>query len=189
MDLTLKISNQWNKLVLEIKDVAKRAPAATAYAVYNKIGKATFANSQNIVPLDTGALRSTGVLSPPRKSNGYTTTISYGDRLPSVKTNRGKDDVDYAAKVHQSTGVRFRNGKQALYLLRAVRTAIWAADEIMLARSIQKAIDDKIKVSTLKEKLGSAFPAKGGFGTKKGTFDIKNSSVRRLKYGPARKTK
>jgi len=157
LDISLRIGNDWNKLVLDIKELAKRAPAATAYVIYNHLGKYVLRRSQELVPIDTGALRSTGILRPPNKANDYTTTVSYGGILPSVKTNEGKDEVNYAVKVHEATGVKFNHGKVALYLQRAASVAIATrGSEASLSLAIQKAIDDKVRVAGLKDILGSA---------------------------------
>ena len=182
LDISLRIGNDWNKLVLDIKELALRAPASTAYVVYNHIGKYVLSKSQELVPIDTGALRSTGILRPPNKGNNYTTTISYGGTLPSVKTNEGKDSVGYAVKVHEATGVKFNHGKVALYLQRAASIAIGIrGSEASLGTAIKKAIDDKVRLAGLKDILGTASSPYSG--------DVMNRSSRRNYSGDAAKNK
>ena len=175
LDITTRVS-EWKKLVGDIEELATRAPASTAYVVFDRIGKYAMERSQELVPVDTGALRSTGILQPPNKGNDYTTTISYGGRLPSVKTNEGKDEVDYAAKVHEATGMKFHHGKVALYLQRAVVDAIFKyGSEGELSAAIRKAMKDKVKTTTLKEVLGSASsPYSGDIFFRKGSRSRKS---------------
>jgi hypothetical protein len=79
----------------KLDDAAKRALADTAVKV--------LLDSQELVPVDTGALKASGAISEVKETNdGYEVVISY--------------NTDYAARVHEDLDANHPHGGQAKYL-------------------------------------------------------------------------
>lgn len=82
------------EVIKEIKKIRRKAPEAVASAIWRE-GLAIFAESQRRVPVDTGRLRSSGVVAPRQSRAG---TLS--QRLRDFKLVIGYG-VKYALPVHE----------------------------------------------------------------------------------------
>ena len=156
LDVTPRVK-EWKDLEKFLSDMAKSAPASVAIAVYETLGEKTFEISQKKVPIDTGALKSTAALEPPKKANGYTTKVSYGREPPKVPPSRGRDDVIYAQAVHE-LDKNYNFGKEHLYLEKAAQEAInQTSAKDIAARALEISKDKgRRNPSRLKKKTGIA---------------------------------
>ena len=101
----------------------------TAGQVLYKEGATIFEQSQEEVPVDTNALRTSGKLGLPQlEGQSVVVEISYGGAA-----------VDYAMIVHEDLEARHREGKKAKYLEDPARRALAGMDERILAK-IRKAM-------------------------------------------------
>ena len=86
------------------RDLAKAAPAVTGRALFGE-GEEIMRRSKQIVPVDTGALRASGHVVPPKPQ-----------RFPViVELAYGGPSAPYALAVHEKMEVKHTNG-QAKYL-------------------------------------------------------------------------
>lgn len=93
---------------------------ALGRALYRE-GEAIMAKSKEIVPVDTGVLRSTGRVIPPVQRGGET-VVALGFGGPSAP---------YAARQHEDLSLRHKPGQQAKYLEQpAVEAVPGMADRI-----------------------------------------------------------
>ena len=85
-----------------LERIVKAAPEIEAKAV-RKASKPVFALSQNLVPLDTGALRASGKIATAAKGDTITSFISYGDPSAAMKAGQEKlsGPAAYAQAVHE----------------------------------------------------------------------------------------
>ena len=94
-----------------------------------KEGAAIFEESQDEVPVDTNALRTSGqLLFPKVERNNVVVEISYGGAA-----------VDYAMIVHEDLETQRRNGKKAKYLEDPARRRLKGMDERLLS-AVRKAM-------------------------------------------------
>lgn len=150
LDVTSRVKD-WTSLAKELSDLAKTAPAVTAIAVFETIGVKAFELSQDKVPVDTGALKSTALLSPPNKSNGYTTSVSYGVEPPQVPPSGGRSQkrIYYAQAVHE------RNYK---YLEEALQGAVNNTSGAKIRKIVKEILKDRSRQNprSLKPRKGKA---------------------------------
>ena len=101
----------------------------TVGQVLYKEGAAIFEESQDEVPVDTNALRTSGKLGfPTIEGKNIVVEISYGGAA-----------VDYALIVHEDLEAQRRNGKKAKYLEDPARRRLRGMDERILT-SVRKAM-------------------------------------------------
>jgi hypothetical protein len=108
-----------------IRAAAETAVDAAAHLVLDE--------SQNLVPVDSGALHDSGQVI----RDGLTATISYGQADQAGRD--GRDTADYAAIVHERMDVQHPHG-QAKYLETAMHGKAADAAE-MIAGAIRQAIE------------------------------------------------
>lgn len=121
-----------------LKRFGARAERAAGKGLYAE-GELIMGESKPLVPVDTGALRSTGHVQPPRREGrGVTVTMGYGGPAGTegvTAEGRGRY-VGYAWKVHEDLAAHHTTG-QAKYLevpaLRAAPTSHLRVGAIMLA--------------------------------------------------------
>lgn len=106
--------------------------------------KKVFADSQNLVPVDTGALKASGKVKPPKMeavtnvAMGTGGVTVAGGRATVVEIEYGGPDVPYAVIVHEDLQMRHAPGKTAKFLSRPANLAIGLLNR--LAReALQKA--------------------------------------------------
>jgi len=153
LDVTSRVKD-WTSLAKELSDLAKTAPAVTAIAVFETIGVKAFELSQDKVPVDTGALKSTALLSPPNKSNGYTTSVSYGVEPPQVPPSGGRSQkrIYYAQAVHEL------HAKKYGYLERALQDAVNNTSGAKIRKIVKEILKDRSRQNprSLKPRKGKA---------------------------------
>lgn len=100
-----------------------RASKALGQALYRE-GALAFAASQREVPVDTGILKNSGVLSRPYLDGGYLVVdISYGGAA-----------ADYALTVHEDMEARHNEGTKAKYLEDPVKRQVSGMGDRLLAQ-------------------------------------------------------
>jgi hypothetical protein len=99
-----------------------RAAKALGQALYRE-GALAFAASQREVPVDTGILKNSGILTRPYMDGGYLVVdISYGGAA-----------ADYALTVHEDMESRHNEGTKAKYLEDPVkRQVVGMGDRLLL---------------------------------------------------------
>jgi len=85
--------------------IPKEMPETLGKAIYEE-ANVIFNESQKIVPVDTGALRASGVVHPPKTEHGRT----------SVRVTYGGPAATYALYVHENLYARHNAPTQAKYL-------------------------------------------------------------------------
>lgn len=114
-------------LTAKLNEMRKESVRVVEQQMY-KEAMMIFRASQKIVPVDTGALRSSGTVEGPK--NGEV-LIGYGGPAAS-----------YAAIVHEDLEARHKEGKTAKYLERPFMEALAAMDKRM-GEAIERAIEDQ----------------------------------------------
>lgn len=107
-----------------LRALGERAKAELAAALYTE-GEAIMGHSKPLVPVDTGALRSTGHVQPPKlEARTVRVTLGYGGPAGTdgVSAEGAGRYVGYALKVHEDLAARHRTG-QAKYLEQPAREA------------------------------------------------------------------
>ena len=123
-----EVSVDTKKLMALLSIGGPKVLKTTAQALY-KEGAAIFEESQDEVPIDTNALRTSGQLGfPTIEGKNVVVEISYGGAA-----------VDYAMIVHEDLEARHREGKKAKYLEDPARRALVGMDGRILAK-IRKAM-------------------------------------------------
>lgn len=111
----------------KIEGLVERARAGAAGAAYEE-GEVEMALSKRLVPIDTGALRSTGHVEPPEwRGDEVTVGLAYGG--PAGPPAGGV--VGYAVYVHENLEMHHEVG-QAKYLEQPVR------EELSSGRALQR---------------------------------------------------
>lgn len=105
------------------------AAKATGRALYEE-GQEAFAESQRIVPRDTGALAGSGHIYPPHLENGDIV----------VELGYGGPAAPYALYVHEDLQARHDPGKQAKYLETPVTQQVEGMG-LRVARKVESAIE------------------------------------------------
>lgn len=108
---------------------ARVALAAAAELAVESAGKTLLDASQQLVPVDTGALKASGQVTG---DGPHTVAVSYG-RQDGAGRN-GADTADYAVIQHEALDYNHPNGGQAKYLEQAMHSA---APEILAAMAEQ----------------------------------------------------
>jgi hypothetical protein len=101
----------------------KKAPMMLGRALYEEASE-IFHKSQNIVPIDTGVLRSSGQVHPPH----------YSSQEIVVEITYGGAAKDYALIQHENESYKHASGKQARYLSDPVEDAIPSLDRNLADR-------------------------------------------------------
>ena len=97
MGIKIDLKIEGTKEVLDaITKAARRYPEAAAVALYEEC-LAIMAESVKLVPVDTGRLRATAYVAPPKFGRDTECRVGYGTR--------------YAVYVHERTDVRHTNGE------------------------------------------------------------------------------
>jgi hypothetical protein len=98
-----------DELMAALQAAGSRGPDLLDAALYNEALQ-IFAESQQIVPVDTGTLRNTGVVEPPKDG---TVLIGYGGPA-----------TPYALTVHEDLEAGHKEGKTAKFLERPFTSAL-----------------------------------------------------------------
>jgi hypothetical protein len=123
-----EVSVDTKKLMALLSIGGPKVLKTTAQALY-KEGAAIFEESQDEVPIDTNALRTSGQLGfPTIEGKNVVVEISYGGAA-----------VDYAMIVHEDLEAQRKHGKKAKYLEDPARRRLKGMDERLLA-TVRKAM-------------------------------------------------
>jgi hypothetical protein len=100
MKLKITVKNQ-QKLKKKLKEVGRKGVPILAQAMYVEAEMIMLDSKVNYVPVDTGALRSTGIVTPPKiEGRKVTVELSFGGPARGF----GKGIVGYAVFVHEDMG-------------------------------------------------------------------------------------
>lgn len=107
MKITLTESSRLQELLSKKTAMTLDTALRTALAAETQI---MFAESQRIVPVDTGTLRRSGIIMPPRsEGKNIVVILGYGGAASA-----------YALRQHEDLTLRHKKGKSAKYLERPV---------------------------------------------------------------------
>lgn len=129
--VSVKVSGL-TKLLSQLSTIPDRAEKAAKSSLYIE-GERIMAKSKELVPVDTGALRSSGTVRLPvkDKSGKITVSLEYGGVAKGVFTSERTGNVknspnttEYALKVHEDLSMRHEPPTQAKYLEQPFREAM-----------------------------------------------------------------
>lgn len=112
---------------LPVPAIIRRSINKHVALAINEVMSGVFAKSQELVPVDTGALKASGVFIPAK-------SVMANYENPQAYINYGNADVDYALYVHENLEARHEAPTQAKFL----ETPL-AQSEAKLMEAIKKA--------------------------------------------------
>lgn len=143
MKLKFSVKNQ-QKLKKKLKEVGKQGVPILAQAMYVEAELIMLDAKVNYVPIDTGALRSTGIVTKPKiAGRKVTVDLSFGG--PAKGFGKDGDVVGYAIFVHEDMGGHSYRVGGPFYLV----TPLKKASRGMSGR-LAKAISAKLRGGVLR---------------------------------------